>query len=157
MNLEKLFKMKAETELLPNKKTVDKHIKGLIHCIFAPIVVPPLYANDKVEDNIYVRITLERFCNLAKYDEFEEEGTDTECMIYISKASFMFPLDKEWAEIYFFLFRKYCESLKIDVSGILPEYEGKSIDSFQEYEIQKMKKWIYKVQKEHLKIRFEAD
>lgn len=116
----------------------------LKHCILAPFIVPPQYADEQIPENIRARIMEERLLNKDK-----EEGTDTEVMYYISKASLMAPLSHIWYNIYMKLFYNFAESMKIDVSNITDKNVVLGINENEE--LTKIKKWIYQSQKKHLK------
>jgi len=139
-----------KTEKIP--KEFQKHFSRLWHCLTAPIVVPPQYVNDEIGEDIKTRITIERFINILNPENFLEEGTDTEAMLYISKISFMHPLGDDWYRIYMYLSRKFFEKLKIEIPDFLNDDRFKDLeDGFQKHYLKHLKEWIYKKQKEHIK------
>lgn len=140
-------------KLIDGKNKFEKHARRLIHCIFAPFVVLPQYVDDKVPEGMKTQIIFERFLHLGKdfHKEYIEEGTDTEALLYVSKVSLMFPLDNDWYNIFMHLFKKYCIAVKVDYSNIIQIQEFRELDSIEQWELTKLKRWIYKVQKEHLK------
>ena len=146
-----------ELKLINGKKEFERHARKLIHCLFAPIVVFPQYVDDKVPEGMRTQITIERFLHLGKdfHKEFVEEGTDTEALLYISKVTLMYQIDNDWYNIFMHLFKKYCIAVKVDYGNIIQIQEFKELDSIEQWELTKLKKWIYKVQKEHLKKKNE--
>ena len=149
-------KMQQQLKLISGKKEFDIHFYRLIHCLKAPIIVLPNYVDDKVPEGMRTQITIERFLHLGNqfHKDFVEEGTDTEASLYISKLSLMHPLDNDWHNIFMFLFKKYCIAVKVDISTIFIDApEIKELDPVEQWELTKLKRWIYKVQKEYLKRR----
>lgn len=145
-------------KLVDGKRKFDIHFRRLVHCIFAPYIVLPHYVEDGVPEGMKNQIIIERFLHLGKdfHKEYIEEGTDTEALLYISKVSQMYPLDNDWYNIFIHLFKKYCDSLKVDYKNIfIDSFEIKELDSIEQWELTKLKRWIYKVQKEHLKRKNE--
>ena len=146
-----------ELKLVNGRKEFDRHVRRLVHCLFAPMIVPPFYVDDKVPEGMRTQITIERFLHLGNqfHKEFVEEGSDTEALLCGSKISLMYPLDNDGYNIFMHLFKKYCIAMKVDYSNIIQIQEFKELDSIEQWELTKLKRWIYKVQKEHLKRKNE--
>lgn len=143
--------MQQKLKSIDGKNEFERHARRLIHCLFAPIVVLPQYVDYGVPEGMRTQITIERFLHLGKdfHKEFIEEGTDTEALLYVSKISLMYPIDRDWYNIFVHLFKKYCDAVKVDYSFQLGEI--RELDPVEQWELTKLKRWIYKVQKEHLK------
>ena len=79
--------------------------------------------------------------------------TEFEAMLYVSTASLAQPLTHNWVEIYMWLFRHW-NSQQVDEI----EIDGHELDRGQVEHLNRLRRWIYPTQLNHLKAKQrEAD
>ena len=100
-----------------NTKT-DRCFDTLIWAIMGPIIVMPGYTDMPIPDKVKERIRIERLILAARQESMASEA---EAMWYISTASLVAPLDRDWCDIFFYLTRKYIQILNLDYPDFLQE------------------------------------
>ena len=93
------------------------------------------------------QIVMHRFIHASQIFE-QEMATEFEAMMYISSASLSHPLNHEWAEIYGWLFCRW----KPDEGKEIWEREI-VLDRTQIEELNRLRRWIFRRQMDHLKSR----
>lgn len=85
------------------------------------------------------RIPIERLILAARQENMASEA---ETIGYISTASLVAPLDRDWCEIFFYLTRKYMQTLK---SG-LPDFIAEPIvlNDMQKHDLKRIREWLFK-------------
>ena len=133
--------------------SMEKGISDIVGVFTDPILVfPPAYP-DLIPDWLRQAITLERLeMNMRALKGEEMTGTDAEACTYLMTASFAFPFDHDWTQIYLYIAGKtYTRWEKNEIpEDILVE----SLDADQVRDLDRLKAWIYD---RRIKVRLERD
>lgn len=70
----------------------------------------------------------------------EKTASDAEVALYLMGASLCFPLDSDWANIYFYTASNMFASMGIEVP---PDIRAEEIDSYQKNQLDHLKGWLY--------------
>lgn len=133
----------------PSKKEKKKFVNDIMELFGTfkrPIIVMPGYEDMAIPKDIKNQITTERLiCALRE----EKTATNIETMWYLSTASLVAPLGQSWYRFYLKLFREWC----INVNKELPGFAKEEIvlEKFEEYELKRLRNWLYKKSVEGLK------
>lgn len=129
---------------LEDEKKATEMLASLIKVFTNPIIGHAGWA-DTITAEQKERIRIERLAQIMKAKgQPITEATDYEAMIYVMTASLANPLNRDWFNIYAYLFRKfYPEQAKT----IFSEHEGIELAKYTEArELQRLKQWLWKTQ-----------
>ncbi len=108
----------------------------IIKEVSRPIITYPSYA-DFIPESLKQRIIRSRV-------EFalsgEKTATDAEVVLYLMGASLCFPLDSDWANIYFYTVSNVFAAEGVEVPSDIPVSE---INSYQRSQLDHLKGWLY--------------
>lgn len=120
-------------------------LKPVVHAILAPIVINPL-GLENIEPEWSRKVKVERLAKIVRND-LEEAATDYEAMLYLHSQSFVAPLPETWLHVYFWLFWQFYPD---QAKTFLEKVE---LHHLEEEELNRLKRWIYRKQKEALRQR----
>lgn len=113
----------------------------MVYIFQAPIIQHPIWP---IPDKIKDEVTLYRLAEVQTIQD--KKATGWEVMGYISSQSLVAPLDHNWYQIYMYLFSKYikggAEAIGI---GVI------ELDIQQEQLLDRIQRWMFEKQTEHLK------
>ena len=114
-------------------------VQQMMYLLTAPGVTMPGYEDTFSPHNADAKLQ-----RLIHHKEIFEQGycTEFEAMLYISTASLMHPLNRDWGDIYFYLFQRWSPE-KAKEAGIKGPEE---LDYSQEEELARLRKWIFRLQ-----------
>lgn len=139
------------------QKAPENFFKSLMSCLFSPIITWPSY-EDAVPEIFKEDVRIERMLNnmkALKNNEENEEATDLEALIYLHTASLANPLDSEWCEIYFWLFKQYLLKKNKEIPEDLDFIKNAELNEYQKNLLIKLKRWIYEVQQKHFNNKYK--
>ena len=124
----------------------EQFVDQMMYLLTAPYITMPGYEDiwgdrGNKHDALLHRLALHR----EIFDN--KECTEFEAMIYISTASLIHPLDRDWADIYFYLFHRWSPE-KAKAAGIEPLLE---LQYPQQDHLRRLRSWIYRTQVNHLR------
>ncbi|MFH2106496.1 MAG: hypothetical protein ABII22_04495 [Candidatus Micrarchaeota archaeon] len=130
-----------DTEVIRNQPKVkgEKWFNSILWAICGPIIVMPGYTDMTIPENIRAKIQIERLLLAAKQERMASEA---ETMWYISTASFTAPLDRDWAEIFMYLVRKFMLAENKELPDFLREQV--ILESMQESDLKRIREWLFK-------------
>lgn len=141
-HLVKNLKPKRTTTRLAGWKKWDT----LVFALTAPVIGSPMWADIITKDQM-ANVKIERLKAVMKGEY--DTATDYEALLYLSTASLDTPLSTCFFHIYCHLFKKHYP----DKSDFLSEHDTQ-LDKFVEpSELKRLKDWIFRKQKQHLKER----
>ncbi|MBF8267721.1 MAG: hypothetical protein HW388_1229, partial [Dehalococcoidia bacterium] len=120
-----------------------KFVESVLYFLKAPVIVWPSYEDD-FRDR-WDQVLLHRLAH-AREVFAQKECTEFEAMLYVSSASLVHPLTHEWAEIYFWLFRRWRPEAAVD-----NDIGGHELDPQEREELARLRRCIFKGQMLHLK------
>lgn len=126
-------------EEAPVSRHADKCFDTLIWAITGPVIVMPGYTDMAIPDKVRERMRIERLILAARQENMASEA---ETMWYISIASLVAPLDRDWCEIFFYLTRKYMLSLNVDPPDFIAE--PIVLNDMQEHDLKRIREWLFK-------------
>lgn len=124
----------------------EKNFVDTIMSIFRPQIVMPSYEDMPIPQEIKESIQIERLLLAMKQEKLSSE---TEALWYISTASFVAPLDREWTDIMMYLCRKWLISKKRELPDFLQEQI--ILEDMAEIELHRLRSWLYKKGMEAIK------
>lgn len=124
-------------------------VDSFMYLLTAPVLVWPGWEDGYRQHRD--RVTIQR---LLHHREIFAEGqcTEFEAMLYVSSVSLAHPLPRSWANIYFWLFRRWSPEAADQV-----EVPGGDLDPHEREELAKVRRWIFKRQMLHLRERRGED
>lgn len=134
-------------------QSIEKGISEIVGVFTDPIFVfPPAYP-DLIPDWLRQAITLDRLeMNMRALKGEEMTGTDAEACTYLMTASFAFPFDHDWTQIYLYVAGKTYQRHK---QGDLPEdIKVDSLRDDQVADLNRLKDWLYR---KRTQIRLDRD
>ena len=126
---------------------LDKGISDIVGVFFDPIIVFPGGWGDTLPEWLKHAITMERLVeNIRALKEGEMTGTDAEACAYLYTAALTFPMDHDWAQIYFYVAGKVYKGWRTKDSGVeFPEdIRVEALTKEQESDLNRLKEWIYR-------------
>ena len=131
---------KPHSSLVRDEK---EFVESVLYFLKAPVIIWPGYEDDFKDK--WDQVLLYRLAN-ARETFAQKECTEFEAMLYVSSASLVHPLSHEWAEIYFWLFRRWRPDAA-DANDI----GGYELGFPEREELMRLRRWIFKGQMLHLK------
>jgi len=126
---------------------MEKGFINLLRSLTDPLVLFHSTDGDLITEDLKFQIELERLIQ-AKNAGIEgevEKATDTEAMAYLMSASFAFPLDRDWVNIYSYLVHNYIRRWKKqEVPDFMKEHD--KISEYEKRLLNDLKVWIRKRQ-----------
>jgi hypothetical protein len=121
----------------------EQFVFQMMYLLTAPGITMPGY-----EDTFRIRNSDATLQRLAHHREIFEnkECTEFEAMLYISTASLSHPIDRDWADIYFYLFRRWNPEMADQI-----KIEPRELAYPQEDHLHRLRSWIYRTQVNHLR------
>ena len=117
-----------------------------VHAVSAPVTVNPMWMQS-VTPEMVLKAKEERMAKVMRGD-LEEAATDWEALVYLSTQSLAAPFSETWNHIMFHLFGRFYP--KAVEEGVVDKIE---LDDYEKAHLQRLKQWIYHVQKKELKKR----
>ncbi|MFH1560701.1 MAG: hypothetical protein ABID84_04765 [Chloroflexota bacterium] len=131
---------KAHNSFIRDEK---EFVESVLYFLKAPVIVWPGYEED-FKDR-WDQVLMYRLAH-AREIFSQQECTEFEAMLYVSSTSLAHPLSHEWAEVYFWLFRRW----KPEAADAI-DVGSKELDLQEREEITRLRRWIFKGQMLHLK------
>lgn len=130
----------------------DRAIEELVGSISDPIICYPSPWMDTLPQSLKDQITLDRLLEqmLANKENREPTGTDSEALAYIYPASLEQPMGHLWSNIYIALATRVVKSQGRKVPD---DIEGRPLDNQEEYELRRLKDWIYERRRQHREVK----
>jgi len=138
----------VEKEAPGKRFNLDRAIEDLVGTFCDPIICYPSPWMDTLPQSLKEQITMDRLIEqmLAHKDKREPTGTDSEALAYLYPASLEQPMGHMWSTIYIYLGAKVCGAY----GKVVPDdLKGKTLDSEEEYELCRLKGWIYEKRRQH--------
>jgi len=129
-------------------KKTPKWISQTCWAINGPNISMPGYTDMRPPDNIMAEISIGRMLMVASN---QEKACEAETMWYVSTASLTAPLDKDWYEIYMWLFNRV---MKDKVPDDL-KFE-KDLNDMQKRDLNRLQEWLFKKSYEATKAKLKA-
>jgi len=128
---------------MTTEKQVEKGISEIVGALFDPIIVYPGGWGDTLPEWLKTSITLERLVmNMKALKGEEMTGTDAEAVAYLMTASLTFPIDRDWAQIYFYVATQtYRRWGKGEMPG---DIAVDKLETEQMRDLERLKEWIYR-------------
>ena len=126
---------------MKSKDGEKEFVDHMMYIFQAPIIQHPMWP---VADKIKDEVTLYRLAEVQTIQD--KKATGWEVMGYISSQSLVAPLDHNWYQIYMYLFNKYIPG-GAEVIGI----EVIELGIQQEQLLDRIQRWMFKNQTQHLK------
>lgn len=126
---------------------MEKGFLNLLRSLTDPLVLFHTTDGDLIPEDLKFHIELERMKQTTKtgINGEIEKATDCEAMAYLMSASFAFPLDKDWVNIYSYLVHNYIKKWKKqEVADFLREHD--KISEYEQRLLDDLKIWIKKQQ-----------
>ena len=126
---------------------MEKGFLNLLRSLTDPLVLFHATDGDLIPEDLKFYIELERLIQTkdAEINGEVEKATNSEAMAYLMSASFAFPLDRDWVNIYSYLVHKYIKRWKKqDVPDFLKEND--KISDYEKRLLEDLKIWIKKQQ-----------
>lgn len=126
---------------------MEKGFINLLRSLTGPLVLFHATDGDLIPEDLKFHIELERLIQTkgAGINGEVEKATDLETMAYLMSASFAFPLDRDWVNIYSYLVHNYVKRWKKqDVPDFLKEHD--KISDYEKRLLEDLKIWIKKQQ-----------
>jgi len=139
------------------KESVDP-IEEIVGALTDPMIAYPSPWIDTIPEQMKKDLPIHRLmhlmlCTKGKADW--EEACDLETLIYLYPAALEFPLDGDWAQIYFYLGTKYMGD------KVPPELRVENLSDYEERLLRDLKRWIYqkkvKLRKERMRQKEAAE
>jgi hypothetical protein len=123
----------------------EQFVDQMMYLLTAPGITMPGH-----EDLYRLRQTDAMLQRLAHYREIfdTKQCTEFEAMLYISTASLVHPISRDWGDIYFYLFQRWNPA-----QAELIKIEPRELDYPQEEDLRRLRSWIYRTQINHLRRR----
>ena len=122
-------------------KEIDRQIDNMVGALTDPIIAYPGGWEDTIPQDLKDDIMAQRLAQLMKHEE--GLATDAEVCAYLMTASFCFPFDHDWAEIYFYVVTKY-------KGDLVPEDIRKdTLNSDQMRDLERIKRDIWNTRIKH--------
>ncbi|MBW2671948.1 MAG: hypothetical protein JRD89_00865 [Deltaproteobacteria bacterium] len=117
-------------------------LTSLLRAVSGPLIVWPGQENS-LPENLKSWVILDRLANEYQNEKNGEElASEGEALLYLFTASLVQPFDRDWFEIYSYLFQKYCKARQIDIpSGINPP---ETLNQYQQSLLDNLRRWIHR-------------
>ena len=130
---------KQKSESRPSRRAQKKLEKKLKFLVEAPVVLDRRWP--------FIPASLKRECKLAMIESLDvENATDVEAMAVVSTASMGAPLDRDWYQIYMYLFKRWLTGKGVE----LPDFVADAPDELPlhcTYQLNDLKRAIRRSQK----------
>ena len=138
-----IFSGKREVITLTTERQVEKGISEIVGALFDPIIVYPGGWGDTLPEWLKTSITLERLAmNMKALKGEEMTGTNAEAVAYLMTASLTFPIDRDWAQIYFYV---ATQTYRRWGKGEMPkDIAVDELETEQMRDLERLKGWIYR-------------
>ncbi len=126
---------------------MEKGFLNLLRSLTDPLVLFHATDGDLIPEDLKFHIELERLIQTkdAGINGEVEKATNSEAMAYLMSASFAFPLDRVWVNIYSYLVHNYIKKWKKqEVPDFLREHD--KISEYEQKLLDDLKIWIKKQQ-----------
>jgi hypothetical protein len=152
VKLGETFGFDAPVESAPkisSDKSWEDFTMKMLWALTGPIIVWPGYEDQTMPDKLKSAITMKRILLCVGQNDM---ATDEEAMWYLSTASFIAPMDRDWQDIYLWLGRgwqlKNCQD-----PAELPEFlnDARSLNEMEERDLKELKRWLYKKSMDEVK------
>lgn len=128
-------------------------ISDLVGALFDPIIVHQGGWMDMVPDWLKAAIKMERLIEImvAQKEGRDITGTDGEACAYLCTASLEFAFDRDWTEIYMYVFTKTYGGHRTKESGteVPDDIRKDSLDNQQMGDLKGLKDFIYRARVKH--------
>lgn len=128
---------------MAKRNDADKFVEQAMYCLTAPTIAWPGW-EDLLKKH-QADITLQRLAHGQEVFD-TQQCTEFEAMLYLSTASLVAPMARDWAEIYGYLFCRWRPDQAKEVWGEAPQ-----LDPNQQEHLVRLRRWIYRHQRLHLK------
>lgn len=126
------------------EEKVVKQISEMVGCLTDPIVVQPGGWADTLPDWLKGAISVERLIeNIRTLKEGEPTATDAEACAYLYTACLCFPLDEDWAQIYFYVTSQVMARHREGVE-VPQDLKVEALDQQQVHDLLRLKDFIYR-------------
>jgi len=128
-------------------QSIEKGISEIVGCLTDPILVFPGGWGDSLPEWLKNTITLERLeMNMRALKGEEMTGTDAEACAYLYTAALTQPMDRDWAQIYFYIANKVYNQWRQKESGAeMPEdIRVENLRDDQMVDLNRLKRWLYR-------------
>ena len=126
---------------------MEKGFINLLRSLTDPLVLFHATDGDLIPEDLKFHIEMERLIQTKNggINGEVEKATDSEAMAYLMSASFAFPLDRDWVNIYSYLVNNYVKRWKKqEVPDFLKEHD--KISDYEQRLLEDLKIWIKKQQ-----------
>jgi len=126
---------------------MEKGFINLLRSLTDPLVLFHSTDGDLIPEDLKFHIEMERLIQTKNegINGEVEKATDTEVMAYLMSASFAFPLERDWVNIYSYLIHNYIRRWKKqEVPDFMKEYD--KISEYEKRLLNDLKVWIRKRQ-----------
>lgn len=126
---------------------MEKGFINLLRSLIDPIVLFHATDGDLIPEDLKFHLELERMKQTMKtgISGEIEKATDYEAMAYLMSASFAFPLERDWVNIYSYLINNYIKKWKKqEVPDFLKEHD--KISEYEQRLLDDLEIWIKKQQ-----------
>lgn len=131
-----------------SKLEEKRFIDSIMYMLRAPILTFPRY-EDMITTENRIRVELERMKKLDVIMQ-TKQATDFEVVLYLSTCSYIAPLPRAFAKIFQHCFIKYFDWHDIYDSESDRDYYCNLFEE-EQYDLAKLKAWIFKRQMEAMK------
>ena len=139
------------------EEKVVKQLSEVVGCLTDPIVVYPGGWGDTLPDWLKGAISVERLIeNIRTLKEGEPTATDAEACAYLYTTCLCFPLDEDWAQIYFYLTSQVMSRHRQGVE-IPSDIKVEALDQQQTHDLRRLKDFIYRKRVENRQDRDRAE
>lgn len=126
---------------------MEKGFINLLRSLTNPLVLFHSTDGDLIPEDLKSHVEMERLIQTKNegINGEVEKATDTEAMAYLMSASFAFPLERDWVNIYSYLIHNYIKRWKKqEVPDFMKEHD--KISEYEKRLLNDLKVWIRKRQ-----------
>jgi len=140
----------VETQEKQKRYSIDQAIADMVGVFCDPIICYPSPWMDTLPDTLKSQITMDRLFEQLKASRGETPtASDSEALAYLYPASLEAHLGHLWSNIYIYLATRVVAAQGREVPKDL--VMERPLDSQEEYELRRLKSWIYEKRCQHRK------